>query len=52
MIRTCGRDTPLTRKIRMHADWPILAQNVILTLCRLISHQNIQNKTKIAKIAQ
>ena len=43
---------PATPKIRLHADRPILYQNAILVHCRLISHQKLQNKKKIAKIAQ
>ena len=47
-----GVTPPLTCKIRMHADRPILPRNAIMTLCRLILDQNLKNKKKFAKIAQ
>ena len=38
-------------KIGMLSDRSFLPQNAILTLCGPISHQNKENKKKIAKIA-
>ena len=45
------RPPPSTPNNNMHTDIAILAQNVLLINCGLISHQNEQNKKKIAKIA-
>ena len=45
------RPPPSTPNNNIHTDIVVLTQNVLLIHCGLISHQNEQNKKKIAKIA-
>ena len=44
-----GATPPSTPNNNMHTDIAVLAQNVLLINCGLISHQNEQNKKKLLK---